>query len=127
MRKLLILFSILLITLFGCSNDDESKEVFRVTGHDGPNVELIENEGDIAAIKEIMDKVEWTDEESSERLTRPDEKYDYQFWLSKGEERLKSWEAWYEEGRTIIFSSGKTGELNDSDAQKLEQYLINAF
>ena len=58
---------------------------------------------------------------------KTDEKYDYQFWLSKGEERLKNWEFGYVNNKTLIFSSisGEIGQLHNSDAQKLERYLID--
>lgn len=143
MKRILInifIFTISVITLIGCSNNNFLKEfdlnqLTRVdvqifTGEKSDTETIISEEEKIVTLRELFAKVEWEENVKAEMARKEDVKSTLFFTNDKNmPERLIEYYIWFNQGGTIatIMDREKNalGTLDKEDAQTLKDTLVN--
>lgn len=135
---ILSLFTIILITLIGCSNEVPEEfdlnQLTRVdvqifTGENSDNETIMTEEENIKALRGLFAKIEWEQNVKSEMARKEDVKATLFFTTDKNmPERLFDFFIWFNQGvasATIIDrEKNALGTLDKEDAQKLKNILV---
>ncbi|WP_066048597.1 hypothetical protein [Robertmurraya korlensis] len=136
---ILSIFTIYLITLIGCSNEDTEEfdlnQLTRVdvqifTGENSDNETIVTEKEKMKALRGLFARIKWEQNFKAEMARKEDVKTTLFFNFDKNmPERLFEYIIWFNQGEasaTIIDRENNTlGTLEKEDAQKLRDILVN--